>query len=434
MTRFFGLPLAAIVLFSAASCSDTTELGLSLVEQEQSNIIYSDTLSLLMRTQTTEPFKTSSASRWLAGEYIDPVFGEVNAGFYANFRIPTTNISFPNCTVDSLVLSLTYDTLGHYGSILATPTAQNWEVLELSEAMESDVDYKANASFATKPTALATLSFTPNFRDTVLIDTQRLAPHLRIRLDNSFAETLLNPTTTDAYTTNNNFKSYFKGVLVRPQAGGSNDCLIRFMAKGTQTKLTLYYTDNSTGSPVKKSFSYLTDEDAESVVALRHDYTGTVVLDNNPTDTLAYLQGANGVSIKVMFPTLANLGKIVVNKAELIFQSPFVAQTEYPSSIQLVAAEKEDTTYVLIDDLLTSLQRTSTYQLFDGTRQTVSTDLHTYKMNISQYFQAIVDNEIPDSALYLQAVTALEPFRVALVNQNGTAFKAKLYLTYTKID
>lgn len=427
-------PLAALLLMTMAACSDTTELGLTLVEQERSDIVYTDTLTLAMSTDTTAPFQTSSASRWLCGEYMDPEFGYLGAGFYCNFRIPTTNITFPTATVDSLVLTLTYDTLGHYGSILGTPTMQNWEILELDELITPDQSYKSNATFATKTSPLATFSFTPNYQDSILIDTVRVAPHLRIHLDPAFAQTLLTPPTADVYTTNNNFKSFFKGIFVRPVAGSSNDAIVRFFAKGSQTKLTLYYTDNSGSTPVAKSFSYLTDEDAESVVSLRHNYSGTQVLNNNSADTLVYVQGANGVSAKLTFPTLPNLGRIVVNKAELVFQSPFTAPTEFPSPLQLVAAEVEDTTYVLVDDLLSSLQRTGTYQVFGGARQTVSTNLVTYTMNVSQFLQRIVDGDVEGNALYIQAVTVLEPFRVALANQNSSAFKAKLYLTYTKID
>jgi hypothetical protein len=429
------LPLLFFGFGLLAACSDTTELGLSLVEQERSNIIFSDTFNLDMSTTVTAPFKTSSASRWLCGAYDDAIFGETQTGFYCNFRIPTTNISFPNTTFDSLVLTLAYDTLGHYGSILGTPTVQSWQVLELDADILPNTSYKSDAIFATKATPLADFTFTPAYRDTVQIDTSRLAPHLRIRLDNAFGATLLNPPTADVYTTNNNFKSFFKGIAVRANGGSANnDCIVRFLPKSTQTTLTLYYTDNSTGTPVAKKFSYLTDEDAESVVATSHNYSATAVLDNNPTDTLVYVQGANGVSAKVKFPFLPGLGKIVINKAELIFQSPFAAVADFPTPLQLVAAEKVDTAYILIDDLLTSLQRTGTYQIFDGARQNVSTDLVSYKMNISQYLQRIADGEVTDSAMYIQAVTVLEPFRIALANQNSTAFKAKLSLTYTKID
>jgi hypothetical protein len=435
MTLLSRLPLLFFGFGLLAACSDTTELGLSLVEQERSDIVFSDTFQLDMTTVATAPFKTSSASRWLCGAYNDPIFGETEAGFYCNFRIPTTNISFPNATFDSLVLTLAYDTLGHYGSVLGTPTIQSWQVLELNADITPNTTYKSDATFATKTTPLADFTFTPAYRDTVLIDTNRLTPHLRIRLDNAFGATLLNPPTADIYTTNNNFKSFFKGIFVRATGGSANnDCIVRFLPKSTQTKLTLYYTDNTSGSPVAKSFSYLTDEDAESVVATNHNYLPTSVLNNNPTDTLVYVQGANGVSAKVKFPFLPSLGKIVINKAELIFQSPFAAVVDFPTPLQLVAAEKVDTAYILIDDLLTSLQRTGTYSIFDGARQNVSTDLVSYRMNISQYLQRVADGEVTDSAMYIQAVTVLEPFRIALANQNSTAFKAKLSLTYTKID
>ncbi len=429
-----ALLLLAVLGFSAG-CSDTTELGLSLVEQERSNVLFTDTLTMDMSVVETMPFSTTSPSRWLCGAYEDPVFGTSQAGFYCNFRVPTTNVVFPTATVDSLVLTLVYDTLGHYGSILTQPNAQTWEVFELSEAMSASATYRSNATFALKSQPLAdNVVFTPNYKDSVQIDTTRLPAHLRIRLDDNFAQTLLTPTQSDAYTTNNNFKTYFKGIYIRPVAGAANDAIVRFLPKSAHTKLTLYYTDRSGTTPIAKTFSFLTDTDAESVVNTTHDYTGTEVLSNNPTDSLVYLQGMNGVGIRLQFPTLPNLGRIVVNKAEIQLQSPFSEDSTRPIPPQLVAAEKLDTTYELADDIITSLQRTGTYILFGGSRQTMTQSLFRYRLNVSEYFQRIADGAIADSSMYIQAVTVLEPYRLILTNQRHSSYTAKLLLTYTKID
>lgn len=427
--------LLVAVLGLSAGCSDTTELGLSLVEQERSDLLFTDTLTMDMAVVETMPFSTISPSRWLCGAYEDPVFGKAQAGVYFNFRIPTTNVVFPTSTVDSLVLTVVYDTVGHYGSALQQPNAQTWEAYEMDAAIDINTTYRSNSTFALKAQPLAqNIVFTPNYRDSIDIDTTRLPAHLRIRLDNAFAETLLEPTQSDAYTTNNNFKSYFKGIHLRPVDGAGNDAIIRFLPKSAHTKLTLYYTDLSGASPVAKSFSYLVDTDAEAVVTTSHDYTGTDILSNNPADSFVYLQGMNGVGVRVQFPTLANLGRIVVNKAEIQLQSPFVEDSTRPIPPQIVAAEKLDTTYELADDVITSLRRTGNYALFGGSRQNVTQSLFRYRLNVSQYMQRIADGEVADNSLYIQAVTVLEPYRLIFANQRHSFYTAKLLLTYTKID
>jgi hypothetical protein len=61
-------------------------------------------------------------------------------------------------------------------------------------------------------------------------------------------------------------------------------------------------------------------------------------------------------------------------------------------------------------------------------------DIRYYRMNISQFFQKLVDNRIDERALYIQTASVTDTARMLLVNEKGTALKAKLYLTYTKIN
>lgn len=429
MTKFYRLIclLGTISLFSA--CSDTTELGLSLVEQEPSSILFTDTLAVNLTTQPSTRFISSNLTRWVAGAYEDPIFGQVNTSFYTNFKIDQTNLSFDNCTVDSIVLSLAYDVSGHYGQVLTNPSTQIWEVLELDETIDAATTYSSGQSFATKATALASnVSFTPNITDSVTIDGTTYKPHLRIVLDNNFAERLLNPTEADVYLNNNSFKQYFKGLQVRPVTDPSNNSILRFVSGDSLSKITLYYTDNS--SNVSKKQEFLTVSDFESVVKTDVDYSNTNVLANNTSDTLSYVHGVNGASVKITFPTLANLGRIVVNKAELYVYSTQALDSLHPIPKRLILAEKIDTTYPYINDISTS---TSDY-VFGGLPNQVDNNITEYKMNLSRYMQRIVNGYVADSAAHLQVELVTLPNRITINNQNSSTYKAKLSLTYTKID
>lgn len=429
--------LSAVGLFIVNGCSKTTDVGLSLVELERASILKTDTMAVTMQTTPTLPFVTSAATRWACGAYTDPIFGLSQNSLYFNFRIPTTSLNFANSTLDSLVLCVAYDSVGHYGDALTSPSTsiQNWEVLQLAEALQPAFGYKSD-TFFTLGNTLATTQFAAKFRDSVLVGTTNTAPHLRIRLDNSLGNAFLNPTDPNVYLTNQNFKAFFKGICLRPQASATNTSILRFLPKSAQTKLVLYYTQTENGTATAKEYAFKTDDDAESVVIFKHDYSGTAVLNNNATDSLVYVQGNNGVQVKVQFPNIRSLGRIMVNKAELIFYSTSLSNTVYPIPYRLGGAVTNTTGgYNFVDDLVTSLSSVArNYALFGGAADSLATGNFRYKMNISQFMQRIVDNEVADSAMYIQSLSVLESNRVVLANSKHSQLKAYLNLTYTKLD
>jgi hypothetical protein len=421
----------AFGLAAFTSCSKPSELGLSLVETDPSDIIYNDTTSLKMITVLTEPLKTDKRSRYLCGSYIDPIFGKSSSEIFMNFRLTTTNARFPSATLDSLVLMLQYDSIGHYGGDFDNLGQQTWEVYRLNEAITQNQDYYSNSTFALGD-LLATHSFTPNIYDSVNVGGTNRKAHLRIRIDNDLGLELLSPDSA-IYENNNVFKSALKGFCIKPKANVNNSAIIRFLPATSLTKLTMYYKDSS---GVARTYEFLNDADAESVLSMQHNYNGTRVLLNSPLDTVSYVQGMNGVSTRIEFPFLDSLGKIIVNKAELYFYAAGEEDRNFPIPNQLFCLEKtSDDKYLLIDDVTNSINRSglNPYLIFGGTL-TKDGDIRYYRMNISQFFQKLVDNRIDERALYIQTASVTDTARMLLVNEKGTALKAKLYLTYTKIN
>ena len=69
----------------------------------------------------------------------DPIFGKVEAEFYSQIRfIPTKERSFLTNKIDSVVLSIRYDTVEFYGD----PTKlQKIEVFQLDEPLDQRTRY-----------------------------------------------------------------------------------------------------------------------------------------------------------------------------------------------------------------------------------------------------------------------------------------------------
>jgi hypothetical protein len=413
------------------ACSKPSDLGLSLVEEQRSDIVYTDTLSLDLQTVSSLPMESMQRNRQLIGRYEDPIFGTAKAGLYLNFRITSTNVSFPNATFDSIVLQLAYDTIGHYGDVRST---QTWQVFRMEEGMSVDETYKSNTSFTTGALLADNVSFVPNFRDSVTLQSGRVAAHLRIPLDPSLGQELLNPT-GNIYSSNNTFKNAFKGIYIKAKDGSPNSAILRFISKSSRTRIVLYYTQpDGNGVPVSRSFNLLTDEDSESVLRLEQDYTGTAVLNNNPGDTLVYVQGMNGAGIQVRIPHLNNLGDIIVNKAELQLFSPFAQDTAWVLPRQLVSAQSNGNNgYDLSRDVSNSLSKTGSYLICGGSLRG-TTQQPFYQLNLSNTLQEMLRGNIPNNTLYIQTATIINTERAVLGNHNSSQYKAKLLLTYTKIN
>lgn len=434
----------AVGLFSAMGCSKPSEIGLSLVEQEQSDILYTDTSTIILTTQNADPVETSNRTIMTCGSYADAEWGESVASIYMNFRLENTGAVFPNCVFDSLVLSLAYQDFGHYGEFRTNKPAmvtQSWEIARVLENIEEGTAYDSDKTFMTDGNLLkSNFQFTPNDTAKVVVGGTTLDPHLRIRLDDQagidLGNLFLDPQSTGVqiYESNTAFKDWFKGLHIRPSSNNPADgSIIRFKSKDALTKLTLYYTDTSNGGSEAKVFEFLTNEDAEVVSSFEHTHPIDLT-DNLTTDTIVYVQGLDGLHTKIAFPFVQNLGNVIINKAELVIPVADTGTSDFPEPIQLLAKIKDlGGNLVAIDDVITSINRAQSYFLFGGVLEDTGNKNFVYRMYISEEMQALVNGTTFESAIYLTLPSALDPERVQLMNEKGMN-KAKLYLTYTKIQ
>ena len=430
------LVLGLMALWSA--CSKPGDLGLSLIEQSQADILYTDTISFQIETVPTLPMESMQRNRFVVGAVQDPVFGYAESWLHLNFRITSTNVSFTGATLDSIVFSIAYDTAGHYGQVLTDPQAeQTWQLYRMNEPMETGRTYYADQEFALGQLLADDIRVRANFYDSIEVDGVREGAQLRVRLDPAFGQELLNPADLSVYSSNNNFKEFFKGICLRPKAGAPNNSLIRFWQRSRSTRIVMYYSQpDGTGSLVSRRFTLQTDEDSESVLRIRQDYSATDVLSNRPEDSLAYLQGLNGLSLGVRFPHLASMGNILVNKAELWLYPAEAEQPGFPFVRQIVGATRNETinSYELIRDVSNSLLRTSSYQVSGGTLSRDEQGQAFYRLNLSMYLQDLIRGKVPNNLLYLQTATITNLERVILANERHTSRRARFVLTYTRLD
>lgn len=442
ISRSLLYTFCSVGLFSAISCSNSSEIGLSLVEQELSDIIYTDTSSLIATTVDAQPTTTSNRTSMICGSYNTTEWGEVKSSVYMNFRLRNTGSTFPNSTLDSVVLTLAYESFGHYGELLVnkpTTTTQVWEVARMVNELQDGTEYKSDVTFNTEPALLkSNFLFNPNDTAIVLVDGQVVAPHVRIRLDDQagidLGNMLLNPqgAAANIYASNTDFKNWFKGIHIRPAASNpATGSLVRLKAKDDLTKLTVYYTDNSSGTPVQKNFDFVTNEDSELVSAFDHTHP-VELTDNLPTDTIVHIQGLDGLHTKIEFPYIGDLDRVIINRAELMFTLVDTGSVEYPNPFQIIAKVKDaGGDLVVTDDVVSSINNTQSYILFGGGLSIGDNGTLVYRISLSEELQNMVEGRTPENAIYLSVPSSLDPNQVRLYNEKAQ-LGAKLFLTYTR--
>ena len=143
------LPTIGLLLLIAlvSACSEPTIVGSDLLAQDQIDVGYTDTFTLIPNIQETDSVRTFSpvfASQligYLVGEMDDPVFGRSLARINAEFLPGAADPDFTDAVLDSVVLVLPYFPFGQYGD-----TTENYgiEVYRLAETLEKDITYYSN--------------------------------------------------------------------------------------------------------------------------------------------------------------------------------------------------------------------------------------------------------------------------------------------------
>lgn len=419
---FFVLGLISGLL-SLNSCKDPDETGLNILpSSDQLNMVYSDTSTIITTTVLEDSLQTDELSSQLIGSMNHPVFGISTASVYAQAVLTGGTPSFGTAPVaDSIVLALVYS--GYYGD---TNQTQVINVSRLTEDMHIDSSYFSNRTFTTDATLLGTTSFLPAPNTRVVVDSDTIIPQVRIRLDQSLADSIIALNGQSTLASNDSWLTYFKGLNISAApmtvAGRGAICSFNFFSSA----LILYFHDGTTSK--KYAFSLANAR----LNHFDHDYTGTSVaqaLNTGTTDSLSYIQGICGVKTKISFPFLKHFkdsGSILVNRAELkvIAQDPTIPFYGVPNKLLLVSKNAAGENIFPID-----YYESSGY--FGG--DYYSTDKE-YTFNIARQIQGYLDDRYVSADFFIVVSgSGVTPNQLVLGSSTSTSQRLKLTLYYTKL-
>ncbi len=444
---------AVILLLIFAGCTESTTVGGEILDQDQAALLSVDTFTIRTATVTEDEFVVHSPtvqfSTYLCGHLDDPVFGNVKADFYGQFRVNTNALpAFPDTAVyDSLVLILEYDLNGIYGDATAP---QEFEIYRITnDAVDADSAYISGNELPTELTPLTTIQFTPDLEERIGSidttsnppDTVTLNPFLSIRLPDDLGQELL--AYTDAQDqTNEDFLMNFGGLAIRP-VGGPTQSMLNFNLDAVRTGLQLHYhlgdgEDNDriyeynvTTASVRFS-SFDNDQNTDIVAAEADGFEGG--------KTATYIQGMNGPSTVIQLPYITDFkDEVIVNNAELtVTIQPNLEEDLFPSVTQIIVLYKtEEGNFVTIDDFLFTINGVGV-AAFGGQPETFTSTngerLTRYRMNIAGHLQRMISEELPNE-IYLRVFQKNERAnRVVLYGSEHPQYPVTLRTKFTNLN
>jgi len=418
------------------SCKrEPNAIGTNLIGSASNlGLVFDTTLQLNAYTVKMDSIETKNFTVFGLGKINDPDMGTTNASIVFQYNLPNNSFTWAGATsFDSLVLQLRFaDLNAFYGDINQVHTLK---VYELSEDLSFDSSYYHSRNYQYSKSEVGAWTGKFNLTDTSEIklgsNTFYLPPHIRINLNSSYAQKLIQAETAGNFTSTSNFKKAFKGFIVVDETNlGSNKGGVSYIRLNSNvTALTAYYKDSLAADfPVIAGSEIAANAVEHSNLPanfLQQSFVGS------HRDSLA-IQSLFGTKIRIdLVDLLDSLGskKVAINGAEILFSVlGDNAGFALPERLQLVASDTSGFN-IFTKDL--AFEGATYYggSLYAG---------REYRFNIARHIQYLLSEY--KSGKDLKKLTGLflfipvnNPFTAARVLLDGKKDngKIKLKLTYT---
>jgi hypothetical protein len=420
------------------SCSDDTEVGYGLLEDEDLEIQFKDDIELIAKTIDRGPIRTYSFGQAtlasiVLGEMNDPDFGKLRSEIYFS---PSLLTNFPQefagGIYDSLIFTIRIDSSLSYGSSVAEHNISIHKLISpiVDDTLNSSQFFPVESDllgsvFGVIPSRIDSVTVPDGLSDTSTI---KLKDIIRIPLNDRFGRSLF--VDTAAHTSTTLIRERFAGFRVSDETENSV-----FGVRNT-SYITLYYHDAE--GNFREYIYYLNG--GPLTPHITHDYAGTSVetlLDVPVSESsYLYLEGISGTDVSIDISGLRELDNILINHASLEF---YLVDDEgrdtllYPSAQNLFLQKEGDLGLIDIEDVIIATSFVGDLRHFGGFREEdTETNKIKYEMNITTHLIDVLNGREGD-ILYLRIANKVNnPATAVLYGPNHPQFPARLKLTYTK--
>ncbi len=418
MNKFLVLLITVVAFFSCNK--DAT-----LVDENLNNDLLDfekvDSFKLKSYTIKDNTANGKNLSNVLLGSINDPRFGSSKASFYSQMSITQNAFELgSNPVLDSVVLIL--DQVKTYGSLNAN---FDLAVYRLNQEILSDETYDNSTVLNLTSPPLASLS---NYK---FSSTNK---EVRIRLDDSFGNELINQFETTVMESSDNFKAFFNGIYVTA-ASVSGDGIVNFNLITDNSRMALYFSSDVLTDTV---YNYVIENTDISINQYTKNSAGSeaqIEVDNGTdNEEISYISSMSNFKTALEFPDLSALNKNIVNKAQLtIYQADYGTSLSntFPEPDQLFLFQNNnDTGLLFLPDF--TIGATS---LFGGSKELVEINgqnTYKYTFNITKYIQNLINGTADSETLFITDFSNNEGNRIKINGGAHPSLPIKLELLFTK--
>lgn len=423
--KYFRLDLLTLLisLFIFNSCQDADTIGLDINRGTQVSGTATDTITVNTNTVTEDSLITVNLPQQPVGYLNDPVFGstETNLALALSFPSDSLSISFGNNpTLDSAVLVLKYGSEFYRDTTTVTNYTVN--VFQLNEKYNVNTSYFNTKSWKLSPTLIGDTTLSrfaindslrikiprPGKADTTI----KVSSQLRIPIDKDFIISQFFNAPSSGFN-KTKFTEYIKGLYVtvnKEKLTGSGG-VVFFDPEASG--LALYYKRNSGG---KIDTNIINFPLVSSASHIKHTHPQAIKdqLTNSPTNpNTVFAEALGGLRTRVQFPylnELKKLGKITINKAELIVYKdesiliPFAPAPRLTFYTTDIAGQRQEVPDNDIGQLngrgdIRALDATTFGGFYDKTNK-------RYIFTITAYIQSILSGKVTQYYSYIAPIKA----------------------------
>jgi hypothetical protein len=431
--KFKNLDLLIILisLFIFQSCKNPDDLGLELQDNSGLGGNFTDTTSILSHIIKDDSLVTSNLSRYLTGDFSDPVFGRTTSSITAHALLSKEDVNFgTSLSLDSVVLVLGYvsdATVRFYGD---TSSTFQTNIYRINEKISADSVYYSNKVISYDPAMIGSATYKAKPNDSLIIQNIRaglpdtitkVAPQLRIKLNDAFGQELLSKSGSQELRSNVFFLDYLKGLhIVTTKVSGDGGIMAFDLTNSGRAAIMLYYktaTDTS-------NFAFNINSGSARIMHYTHDYTGTVISQQLADTTLGqnqlYIQPLAGLRAKIAFPHLKHLqdsGLVSVNKAEMFIK----IEGGSDASLAVIPA------VILLGENADGSEFIISQANYDATNK-------QYKIELTRTIQDLMNGVLDVKAIYLEGRNKqILANRSIVGGASNASYQMKLNIRYTKL-
>jgi len=456
-----ALAILAFSIFLGNACNKPSSISEDLLPEEDFiDVLYTDSIELSTSTiigdtvQTYTPTLSQQLSYYLCGRLNDPICGKSSSELTTQFGIVSKPV-LTDPVLDSIVLLLAYAPNGHAGDL---EHVQSLDVYRVDQDLYSTEIYQSTDTFMLSERIGGIENFVPRVDENTLVSfpyydasnvlqsrDSLITPHLRIPLDDSFGQEVLDFVGDSTFIgLADEFTQFFKGVNIRP--GDNNNAMLRFNLSSLVSEIRLYYHEPDTLLMPHRTREIAFPIRSTSVKALTFDHDHTVGEVQNFTDEMmpapsqdfTFIQSMEGLATRIEFPGVETFEDIAINQAELIVTVTRDSDLDkFPLPQRLAAFQRNaDGNLNAIRDVIDAVEIDG--NLYGGAQTNVVRNgekITEYRMFVTTFLQGIVDKSHEENALYLLPFDRGEQAaRAVLGGSTHDHYPIKLRLTYTKLN